>query len=549
MSGTPPVLVSALRRSDRNSMGRLQTSWGQVCACDGTSDECKYASDESVLEELLGHMEETGGDHLPDEWEVLPANARVRVRDAPAVAKAVSNQHERDRNRTNALRHLCPDGSLRQGLRNATGQRFAVPSVSEYQFLSSLAKKYKLKEEFVHLKCVWLVHVAAVMSGSSPQGFDDSDRAGASFEDEALVSRSLCQPRLRPSFERGISNGRITILGTFGRRRGRFAAGSVSPVPDVSKDTLATRVLRLFRGELFCSSEVFATWVFYDLVFWFLADIDGFEALLEVTGGLLKDVPEWIRRARLVISECPHAEYFWGSTNDGRRSFPLQIVRRRIDDLRWKPAWAGSMPSDMPVSRVLAFVALLGDWHAGASRIAQRVLAFKAQKRELASAAQEIALDYCLPGFSHAGDMRRFEYYWPKFPLSDLVLYAQESMRLFDHDRKGLRGRLHLPQRNVEALAAVTSNGRGGRLPLVAFDMEPSCAMFKKLRDLDKDMLRSLDLPIRGLWQRGGGVDPEHLTAYDPQVVNCMLWKHDVCALSPPTQRFVGVSLHLDKSY
>eukprot|EP00959_Pyramimonas_sp_CCMP1952_P224685 4698210-Pyramimonas_sp.AAC.1 len=73
--------------------------------------------------------------------------------------------------------------------------------------------------------------------------------------------------------------------------------------------------------------------------------------------------------------------------------------------------------------------------------------------------------------------------------------------------------------------------------------------MFKKLRDLDKDMLRSLDLPIRGLWQRGGGVDPEHLTAYDPQVVNCMLWKHDVCALSPPNQRFVGVSLHLDKSY
>eukprot|EP00959_Pyramimonas_sp_CCMP1952_P158931 3323877-Pyramimonas_sp.AAC.1 len=62
-------------------------------------------------------------------------------------------------------------------------------------------------------------------------------------------------------------------------------------------------------------------------------------------------------------------------------------------------------------------------------------------------------------------------------------------MRLFDHDRKGLGGRLHLPQRHVEALAAVTFNGRGGRLPLVAFDMEPSCAMFKKLRDLDKDML------------------------------------------------------------
>eukprot|EP00959_Pyramimonas_sp_CCMP1952_P386888 8108352-Pyramimonas_sp.AAC.1 len=60
----------------------------------------------------------------------------------------------------------------------------------------------------------------------------------------------------------------------------------------------------------------------------------------------------------------------------------------------------------MPVSRVLAFVAFLGDWHAGASRIAQRVLTFKAQKTELASAAQEIALDYCLPGFSHAGDAR-----------------------------------------------------------------------------------------------------------------------------------------------
>ncbi|CAK0908536.1 unnamed protein product, partial [Prorocentrum cordatum] len=450
--------------------------------------------DESVLQELLGHMEETGGDHLPDEWEVLPANARVRVRDVAAVAKAVSNQHERDRNRMNALRHLCPEGSLREGLRNATGKRFAIPSASEYKSLVALAKKYKLKEEFVHLKCVWLVHVAAVMS----------------------------------------------------RRRGQFAAGSVSPVPDVAKDTLATRVLRVCRGESFRSSDVFATWVFYDLVFRFCADIDGFEALLEVTGGLLKDVPEWIRRARIVISECPHAEYFWGSANDGRRSFPLQIVRRRLDELHWKPIWAGSLPSDTPVSRVLAFVAFLDDWHVGASRIAESVLAFKANRTELASAAQEIALDYCLPGFSHAGDTRRFEYYWPKFPFSDLVLYAQESMRLFAHDRKGLGGRLHLPQRNVEALAAVTFNGRGGRLPLLAFDMEPSCAMFKKLRDLDKDLLVSRDLPIRGLRQRGGCVDPEHLTAYDPQVVNCMLWKHDVCVLSPPNQRFVGVSLQLD---
>ncbi|CAK0817347.1 unnamed protein product, partial [Prorocentrum cordatum] len=502
--------------------------------------------DESVLQELLGHMEETGGDHLPDEWEVLPANARVRVRDVAAVAKAVSNQHERDRNRMNALRHLCPEGSLREGLRNATGKRFAIPSASECKSLVALAKKYKLKEEFVHLKCVWLVHVAAVMSRSSPQGFDDSDRAAASCEAGDLLLESLCQPCLRPSFERGISNGRITALGTFGRRRGQFAAGSVSPVPDVATDTLATRVLRVCRGESFRSSDVFATWVFYDLVFRFCADIDGFEALLEVTGGLLKDVPEWIRRARIVISECPHAEYFWGSANDGRRSFPLQIVRRRLDELHWKPIWAGSLPSDTPVSRVLAFVAFLGDWHVGASRIAESVLAFKANRTELASAAQEIALDYCLPGFSHAGDTRRFEYYWPKFPFSDLVLYAQESMRLFAHDRKGLGGRLHLPQRNVEALAAVTFNGRGGRLPLLAFDMEPSCAMFKKLRDLDKDLLVSRDLPIRGLWQRGGCVDPEHLTAYDPQVVNCMLWKHDVCVLSPPNQRFVGVSLQLD---
>ncbi|CAK0807594.1 unnamed protein product, partial [Prorocentrum cordatum] len=170
------------------------------------------------------------------------------------------------------------------GLVAPGGIRFASPSLAERQCLQFLAEKYKLKPEFVHFKCVWLLHIAVAITGMTPARVPIHGPSGAAGgESDGFVLGSLNQPCLLKRFERGVSNGRITPLGKFARKRGQFAAGLHSPVPDLSPTTLAHRVAALFPNGSLASEDAFRVWVFYDLVFRFFADIAGFEAFLEVT--------------------------------------------------------------------------------------------------------------------------------------------------------------------------------------------------------------------------------------------------------------------------
>eukprot|EP00959_Pyramimonas_sp_CCMP1952_P079159 1654681-Pyramimonas_sp.AAC.1 len=84
------------------------------------------------------------------------------------LAAAVTSQHVRDKERMCCLRHLCPADSLVKGLVAPGGIRFASPSLAERQCLQFLADKYKLQPEFVHFKCVWLLHIAVAITGIAP---------------------------------------------------------------------------------------------------------------------------------------------------------------------------------------------------------------------------------------------------------------------------------------------------------------------------------------------------------------------------------------------
>jgi len=282
-------------------------------------------------------------------------------------------------------------------------------------------------------------------------------------------------------------------------------------------------------------------WIFYDLCFRWFADVAGFEAFLELTGGVHMEAAVWIRRARDVMAACPCPEYFFGSTTDGRRCVPRNLFASKLAVLGWRPTWAGRADSDQTPSRALAFVAFLDDWLRGAMEISACVSRLRASRSGLRNLAVDIALAYCLPGFAYAGHTRKLEYYWPKFPFSDLVLYFQLL--------SGVGG---LGERKLEALQQVTFNGRGGRLPLLAFDLVPSCELFANLRRLDQCLLKDETLALHGYWGDGtklGCPPASMITAYDPQVANCMIMKHDICVIKPPHQRFLGISPLLSRFF
>ena len=236
------------------------------------------------------------------------------------------------------------------------------------------------------------------------------------------------------------------------------------------------RVLKVLNVKALRTEQQLTTWIFYDINFRWCADVSGWESLVEVCGGLQRDITLFIARVRLILSKCPCSKYFFGSNNDndGRRAIPMNQVRARLLELSWEPSWLGRQDDEQPVARVLALVAFLDDWHESAKSIAKRVLKLSSATTELASIAQEIILDYCLAGFAWCSTDRRLNYYQPKFPYSDLVLFFQIALHEPD-----CSDRLKLGARKVEALVAQTFHGRGGRLPLFAYDMHADPVAFK----------------------------------------------------------------------
>ena len=57
--------------------------------------------------------------------------------------------------------------------------------------------------------------------------------------------------------------------------------------------------------------------------------------------------------------------------------------------------------------------------------------------------------------------------------------------------------RMRLGERKLEALEDIMFNGRGGRLPLVAFGMVPTVGVFKELCDVDRRLHSHSELPLR----------------------------------------------------
>ena len=111
--------------------------------------------------------------------------------------------------------------------------------------------------------------------------------------------------------------------------------------------------------------------------------------------------------------------------------------------------------------------------------------------------AENLMLLFCLPGFAWRGETRGMGYYWPKFPWSDIVFFAQA--------REGMESALFSPE-HVKALQRITFCGRGGRLPLQAFKIPIKKDTYGKLAALDQALITNDRLPISKLWNG----DPHH---------------------------------------
>lgn len=284
------------------------------------------------------------------------------------------------------------------------------------------------------------------------------------------------------------------------------------------------------------TEHVLAVWLFYDLCFRWFADISGFESLLEVCGGVLAEPEEWIGRVRRVLSGCPTMAYFFGSTNDGRRWLEQAHICERLNSLQWRVQFPGQRRDHASPMRALAFVAYVGDWWLAAQNIAGICMRLKCARTAHSDIIRNLMDAFCVPGYAHLGLTPSDRYYWPKFPFSDLVFFFQVASRSRDGKR------MTMPPRQMEALKKVTFNGRGGRLPLLAFGHGVTPDAFVQLRRLDMDIVESTELPVHRFWRGALCPAPTDLTSYDSQVRNCMMWKHDVCLLKPPQNRSHGVS-------
>ena len=81
-----------------------------------------------LLREAFRHLDESHEESQAHEWEMEPQVADVHVKTALSMACDLTGQHERDKIRLGALRAMCPDDSILEGLVAVGGQRFSRPS-------------------------------------------------------------------------------------------------------------------------------------------------------------------------------------------------------------------------------------------------------------------------------------------------------------------------------------------------------------------------------------------------------------------------------------
>ena len=82
-------------------------------------------------------------------------------------------------------------------------------------------------------------------------------------------------------------------------------------------------------------------------------------------------------------------------------------------------------------------------------------------------------------------------------------------------------------------------------MPLEAFGIPALECMWSRIAGACRFLITFGALPIKALWVGPLFAPVRTITAYDPQVANCMIWRHDICELEPPKNRVHGVPVLL----